>query len=88
MFIIFQEFSRIGGKQLLKYGSSLADLLEEVYSEYEWLPWKFEQSPKHYWSNLKNVRKFMDWAGKQLNVKEMSDWYNVSFTVENYVKFR
>ena len=64
------------------------DLLTEVYPEYEWLPWKFDRCVTNYWTDIKNVRKFMDWAGKQLNVKEMSDWYNVSFTVEIYAKFR
>ena len=53
----------------------------EAYPEYDWLPWQFEQCPQHYWSDIKNVRKFMEWAGKQLNVKEISDWYKVSNTV-------
>jgi hypothetical protein len=28
----------------------------------------------------------MDWAGKQLNIKEMSDWYNISVKV-TYILF-
>jgi hypothetical protein len=30
---------------------------------------------------MKNQRKFMDWAGNQLNIKEMSDWYNITTKV-------
>ncbi len=60
--------------------SSYVELLAETYPEYDWLPWKFER-PRNYWSDIKNVRKFMDWAAQQLNVKEMSDWYNVSTSV-------
>ena len=31
----------------------------------------------------------MQWAGKQLNVKEMSDWYNVSTVVKlAVIKFK
>ena len=49
-----------------------------MYPEYEWLPWKFDAAPRHYWESLENQRKFMDWAGKELGIKEMSDWYKVS----------
>ncbi len=58
-------------------------MLNEVFPEYDWLPWKFERCPKGYWNDIKNVRKFMDWAGKELNVKEMSDWYRVSYMVKD-----
>ena len=69
------------GSYLLLLKTSYAQLLAEAYPEYDWLPWQFEKSPKRFWENPKNVRKFMDWAGKQLNVKEMSDWYNVTSKV-------
>jgi hypothetical protein len=52
-----------------------------VFSEQEWLPWKFTVSPNGYWDDLKNHRKFLDWAEKQLNIKEKSDWYKISKTV-------
>ena len=58
----------------------------EVYPEYDWLPWKFEKCPKKYWHDVKNERKFMDWAGKELNVKEMSDWYNL-YSVSKSLNF-
>jgi hypothetical protein len=31
---------------------------------------------------MKNQRKFMDWAAKQLNVAEMTDWYQISSQVK------
>ena len=66
---------------LVNLKTSYIDVLLEAYPEYDWLPWKFEKLPKYYWNNKNNVRKFMDWAGKELNVKEMSDWYKVLSTV-------
>jgi hypothetical protein len=30
----------------------------------------------------------MDWAAKQLNIKEMSDWYNVSVKVRIQLDFQ
>ena len=81
MFIYcFQELNKLEGSYLLKK-SSFFEVLSEAYPEYDWLPWKFEQCPKNYWNDSKNVRKFMEWAGKELIVKEMSDWYNVSYSV-------
>jgi hypothetical protein len=68
-----------GGTGLLgKYNGSPSHLISGVYSEYAWLPWKFDKCPRNFWGEVKNQRNFMDWAGKQLNVKDMSDWYKVS----------
>jgi hypothetical protein len=55
-----------------------------VYPDYNWLPWKFGKCPANYWDDVKNQRKFMDWAAKELNIKDMSDWYNVSINVTRY----
>ena len=57
------------------------ELLREAYPEYNWLPWRFEICPRHYWDDIGNVRKYMDWAGKELNIREMSDWQRVSYLV-------
>jgi hypothetical protein len=61
-----------------KYSGSTSLLLSEVYPEYDWLPWKFVNTPHNIWEDMKNQRKFMDWASKELNVNNISDWYNVS----------
>jgi hypothetical protein len=66
-----------------KYDRSLSLLLSVLYPEYEWLPWKFVRSPVNFWSDSHNKKKFLDWAGKQLGVKEFSDWYKVSTAVAN-----
>ena len=56
-------------------------MLEAVYPEYEWLPWRFQRVSKNFWNENENKKKFMDWAGKQLNIKDMSDWYKVTSKV-------
>jgi 5-hydroxyisourate hydrolase-like protein (transthyretin family) len=68
-----KDFPQFNGKK-----SSPPKLLAKLYPEYEWLPWKFEKCPKNYWDDVNNQKKFIDWAGKQLNIKEMTDWYNVT----------
>jgi hypothetical protein len=53
-------------------------MLATVFPEHPWLPWRFNLPPKYYWDGVKNIKKFFDWAGKQLNVNEINDWYKVS----------
>ena len=61
--------------------STLYEYLRSKYPDHDWLPWKFGNVPHHFWADLKNQRKFMDWAGKELNIKEMSDWYKIMYKV-------
>jgi hypothetical protein len=79
-----KDIGDVGGGGLLrhKYNGSHTQLLIAVYPEYEWLPWKFTQSPKNYWIDIQNKKKFLDWAGKQLGIKEPSDWHKVTPKVE------
>ena len=58
-----------------------------VYPEHKWLPWKFETCPRNFWADIKNQREFMDWAGKELKLQDMSDWYNVTFYVTINIMF-
>jgi hypothetical protein len=44
-------------------------------------PWT-DKCPPKYWNDVNNHKKFVDWAAKQLNIKEMSDWYKVSKEVQ------
>lgn len=72
----------MGGSSILKqYNGSPSKLLAVVYPQYEWLPWKFDTCPRNFWGNVENQLKFMQWAGKELLIKEMSDWYRVSYQV-------
>ena len=67
--------------------NSLIKVLSSVYPEYTWLPWKFTLAPKHFWSEPKNQRWFLEWAGKELKINEMSDWYKVSNKVNKLPLF-
>ena len=85
----FQNLSDVGGGLLLeKHNNSPSALLKVVYPEYEWLPWRFNRCPPEYWSDMGNQQKFMEWAGKELKIKEMNDWYKVSVSVFCKEKFR
>lgn len=70
----------MGGAGLLnwKYKGSPILLLSAVFPDFEWQPWKFSFSPKNIWEDEKNVKGFFDWAGKQLGIKSINDWTEVS----------
>ena len=56
----------------------MPNLLSSVYTNYEWLPWKFIKTPDSYWLDINNQEKFMKSGGEKLNIKEISDWYKVT----------
>ncbi len=55
-----------------------------MFTEYNWLPWKFRRVPYFFWDSIENKKKFMDWAGKELLIKDFKDWYEVSHAVILY----
>ena len=55
-----------------------------MFSNYKWLPWKFNQTPKGYWKDENNIKEYMNWLSEQLNIKTMEDWYKVSETVKSF----
>ena len=73
----------VGGEHLLKhvYKGSLGYLLEDIYPEYKWLQWKFNKVPKLFWEKLENQKSFIKCASQQLNIKDMSDWYKITWKV-------
>ncbi len=74
----------LGGKHLLQdlYNNSLFNLLSTVYPDYDWLPWRFDRCPKDFWSNVNNQIKFVKWAANELKIKEMNDWFKITYKVK------
>ena len=79
----------IGGAALISeyYNGSISKLVMSVYPEHNWIPWKFVSSPRNLWDDINEQKKFLEWAGKELGIKEMSDWYNVTTKVNKYIVF-
>jgi hypothetical protein len=87
-----------GGRSLLKrHDGSQSKLLAAVFPEYDWLPWKFSVTPKNYWDDPKNQKRFIEWAAKELNVNQPEEWNNITLAVitgyekylfEVFAKFR
>ena len=78
----------MGGSSFLQvYDDSLAKFLSAVYPDYDWLPWQFDKCPQKFYGDPINDKKFMEWAGKELKIKDMSDWYKVSTKVSINIVF-
>jgi mRNA-degrading endonuclease HigB of HigAB toxin-antitoxin module len=70
----------VASRLVNKYNSDISFMLATLYPDVEWMPWKFHIS-RNYWKQPENVKKFLDWAGKNFNVKKIEDWYKVSSSV-------
>jgi hypothetical protein len=82
-----KQIKEMGGSALVEqYKQSLLLLLSGVFPGYEWVPWRFEKCASGVWHDERNQRNFMEWAGKELKIKEMSDWYKVTNQVTCYHK--
>ena len=63
------------------YDGSTYKIISSLIPEPNWLPWKFHAVPRGYWDILENQRKFVEWLGKELNIKTQEEWYKVSSQV-------
>ena len=60
------------------YNNSLLQTLKSIYPEINWLPWKFKKVPNGFWDRAANQKMFMDSVGKDLSLKSLSEWQNVT----------
>ena len=61
------------------YSDSLIKALQDLYPEFEWIPWLFKSGvPQGFWKDMENRRKYFEWLAPKLNVSQPSDWYQVN----------
>lgn len=75
---IAQIAEKRGQSLLMKYNKSPSKMITSIFSDHEWDMEKFAKMPKGYYMNEKLQRDMMDRLGKELNIKEMEDWYHVT----------
>ncbi|EGG14005.1 hypothetical protein DFA_11766 [Cavenderia fasciculata] len=63
---------------LLHYNDSVHQLVKAVYSEYKWLPWKFNNSPKNFWRDHQNQLDYLLWLGERIGITNPRDWYRIT----------
>ena len=42
------------------------------------MPWKFQTTPRNFWNDISNQRKYIDWLAKELKITKQEDWYSVN----------
>lgn len=77
-----KDFRNNNGSSLLEhYGYSHIKAIMSLYPDYHWLPWKFSSLPKGFWEDQENVKNYIKWLEKELNIKNMEDWYKITYKV-------
>lgn len=51
---------------------------KNLYPEHDWKPWLFHRTPKKYMESKENQRKCLDWVWKQLDIKNIKQWKDVT----------
>ena len=81
-----ETFDIYSGNGIVRIYGTYFRLLKFVYSDYDWLPWKFKTIIDNFWQDEKNHKVYMDWLYKELNYKNIEDWYSISqdIIIKNY----
>eukprot|EP01114_Cavostelium_apophysatum_P010301 TRINITY_DN2385_c1_g1_i1.p1 TRINITY_DN2385_c1_g1~~TRINITY_DN2385_c1_g1_i1.p1 ORF type:complete len:481 (+),score=107.55 TRINITY_DN2385_c1_g1_i1:176-1618(+) len=70
------DFVQFGGAGLLKrFEGSHIKMLQTLYPEHDWKPWKFAVAPRGFWANTEGQRDFMEELGRNMRIQEYKDWY-------------
>jgi len=72
------DFTKKGGAQIVaRHGNSLVRCLMAIYPDHPWQPWRFEVVPRNLWDDLDTQKRYFAYLTKELNIKDMEDWYDV-----------
>jgi len=72
-----------GGGLYDKYNGSCSQLLQGIYPDIAWLPWKFVQTTKRYWNCIENRKLYANWLFNKLGYTSMEDLYNITEEIVN-----
>ena len=69
-----------GGEHLIKgyYRGSVFDMLRTVYSDHDWLPWKFTTLPRSALKDSSALEKALSFVENELKFASPTDWYRVT----------
>lgn len=70
---------------LSQFGNSIGKALLQLYPQHPWIPWKIHKVTQGFWKSVENQKKFVGWLEKELYVRQLDDWYRVSFKQINSV---
>jgi hypothetical protein len=53
-------------------------VVQTIYPDYVWLPWKFDFVPNNFWKEHSNQKSYADWLGNELGYVKYEDWYDIT----------
>jgi len=53
-------------------------VVQTIYPDYTWLPWKFDNAPNNFWKDANNQKMYADWFGKENGYATYDDWYGAA----------
>eukprot|EP01114_Cavostelium_apophysatum_P022575 TRINITY_DN8211_c0_g1_i1.p1 TRINITY_DN8211_c0_g1~~TRINITY_DN8211_c0_g1_i1.p1 ORF type:complete len:678 (+),score=129.47 TRINITY_DN8211_c0_g1_i1:83-2116(+) len=66
-----------GNGLISRYNHSLQKMLDHFYPGHDWKTWKFARVKPFFWDDRANQLEYIEWLEKELNIKQLDDWYNV-----------
>tara|TARA_B100000424_G_scaffold232127_1_gene194730 strand:+ start:235 stop:1836 length:1602 start_codon:yes stop_codon:yes gene_type:complete len=60
------------------YNNTPSKFIQNIFTEYKWLLWKFTQTNRKYWKEKENHKIYAIWLGEELGFKTMEDWYKIT----------
>ncbi len=81
------DFDANYGNQLRKrYQGSTSALIKDCFPRRTWNEWMFDRVPVEFWDDRKNRRRYIQWLGRRLRIRQSKDWYRVRRRdiLENY----
>ena len=73
------SIARLGGTRLvLIYNRSMYKLLKTIFSDYEWLPWRFARLPKEALAEPQIASKVLSTIQQSIGFSDSAGWYRVS----------
>ena len=78
-----EAFAEHGGSGLLsRFSFSPFKLLQSVFSEHNWMLWRFKVVPQGYWESVamdvSEQKQILDWLAEVMCLKCEEDWYRLS----------
>jgi hypothetical protein len=62
------------------YSSSPSAMVEALFPEYRWLPWKFLHAPRSFWEDTKNQQTAIQFLAQELGITQWDGWHDITVT--------
>jgi hypothetical protein len=74
-----QDFKDHKGAAFLShYNSTISEAIMAYLPRHAWKPWMFSKTPKGFWDDRGNRRRYMQWLAARLGIQEPDDWSRVT----------